>query len=72
MEKQGTYKNLKVSRLTVGDYLRIPLPCILIGGALGAAIGSTLGDTVNGIRVGIIMGGVVAFILLRRKKQSAS
>ena len=72
MEKQGTDKNSKVSRITVLDYLRIPLPCILIGSALGAVIGGALGDAVNGIRGGIILGGVVAFILLRRKKQSAS
>lgn len=72
MESQGTDKNSKVSRITVGAYLRIPLPCILIGSALGAMIGGALGDTANGTRVGIILGGVVAYILLLRKKRSAS
>jgi len=72
MEPQGKDKNSKVSRITLGTYLRIPLPCILIGGALGAMIGDALGDIANGTRVGIIMGGVVAFILLRRKKRNAS
>jgi len=71
MESQGKDQNSKVSRITVGDYLRIPLPCILIGGALGAIIGGALGDTANGTRVGIILGGVVAFTIMRRKKRSA-
>ena len=72
MESQGTDKNSKVSRITVGAYLRIPLPCILIGSALGAMIGSALGDIANGTRVGIILGGVVAFTIMQRKKRSAS
>jgi len=72
MESQGTDKNSKDSRITFGDYLRIPLPCILIGGALGAIIGGALGDSVNGIRVGIILGGVIAYILLLRKKRRSS
>jgi len=72
MESQGTDKNSKVSRITVGAYLRIALPCILIGGALGAMIGGALGDTANGTRVGIILGGVVAFIIMQRKKRIAS
>jgi len=72
MESQGTDKNSKVSRITVGAYLRIPLPCILIGSALGAMIGGALGDIANGTRVGIILGGVVAFVIMQRKKRSAS
>ncbi len=72
MESQRTNKNSKVSRISLGTYLRIPLPCILIGSALGAMIGSVLGDTVNGIRVGIILGGVVAFIILLRQKRRTS
>ena len=72
MESQGTNKNSKVSRITVGAYLRIPLPCILIGSALGAMIGGALGDIANGTRVGIILGGVVAFVIMQRKKRSAS
>jgi len=72
MESQGTEENSKDSRLTVGAYLRIPLPCILIGGALGALIGGALGHDTNGIRVGIVLGGVVAFIIMQRKKRSAS
>jgi len=72
MGSQGTDKNSKVSRMTVGAYLRIPLPCILIGSALGAMIGGALGDIANGTRVGIILGGVVAFTIMQRKKRSAS
>jgi hypothetical protein len=72
MESQGTDNNSKVSRITVGAYLRIPLPCILIGSALGAMIGGALGDIANGTRVGIILGGVVAFTIMQRKKRSAS
>jgi hypothetical protein len=72
MDSQGTDKNSKVSRIPVGAYFRILLPCILIGAALGAMTGGALGDTANGIRVGIILGGVVAYIIMQRKKRSAS
>lgn len=72
MESQGTGKNKKNSRISLGTYLRIPLPCILIGGILGAMIGGSLGDIANGTRVGIILGGIVAFIIMRRKKRSTS
>ena len=72
MESQGTENSSKISRITVGAYLRIPLPCILIGSALGALIGGALGDMANGTRVGIILGGVVAFALLLRKRRNAS
>jgi hypothetical protein len=69
MESQGTEKNSKASRITVGTYFRIPLPCILIGGALGALIGGALGHDTNGIRAGIILGGIVAYIIMRRKQR---
>ena len=68
MESQGTGKNKKKSRISLGTYFRIPLPCILIGGALGAMIGGSLDEIENGIRVGIILGAVVAFILLLRRR----
>ena len=47
MDSQGTDKNSRVSRMTVGAFFRIAVPCILIGGALGAMIGSALGDIAN-------------------------
>ena len=72
MDSQGTDKNSRVSRMTVGAILRVAVPCILIGGALGAMIGSALGDIPNGIRVGVVLGGVVAFIIMQRKKRIAS
>ena len=72
MDSQGTDKNSRVTRMTVGAKLRIAVPCILIGGALGAMIGSALGDIANGTRVGIVLGGVVAFTIMKRKRRSAS
>ena len=72
MDSQGTGKNSKVSRMTVGAILRIAGPCILVGGALGAIIGSALGDITNGFRVGVVLGGVVAFTILQRKKRRVS
>jgi len=58
--------------MTIANNLKIALPCILIGGALGALAGSMLDSIANGIRVGVILGGVIAFILLQRKKSRAS
>lgn len=72
MESQGKDTNSKVSRITLKTYLQIPLPCILIGGALGVLIGSASGNEVWGLRIGIILGSVVAFILMLRKKRNAS
>jgi hypothetical protein len=48
------------------------LPYILAGGALGAMIGSALGSFENGFRVGVILGGGVAFVVLKRCRPSAS
>ena len=72
MESQGPDKKSKVSRVTLIDYVRIALPCILAGGVLGGIIGDSLRVTENGIRVGIILGGIVAYILLRLKKARSS
>jgi len=56
----------------VSATLRIALPCILIGGIIGALVGGAFGIGVNGIRAGIIVGGVAAFVYLRRKKSGSS
>ena len=68
MDSQGTEENSRVSRMPVGAVLRIAVPFILISGALGALIGSALGDITNGIRVGVVLGGVGAFAFIQRKK----
>lgn len=47
--------------------LRIALPLILIGGIIGAFVGGAFDLGLNAIRVGIIAGGIVAFVYLRRK-----
>ena len=51
----------------IGAILSVALPCILIGGAFGALVGAALGSPVGGIRVGVILGGVGAFLILRRR-----
>jgi hypothetical protein len=55
------------ARVPIATILRIAFPCILIGGVLGATVGVGLGSTANGARVGIITGGLVAFLILRRR-----
>ena len=54
--------------MTVAYKLRIALPCILVFGSIGALVGGALGDGANGARVGIVVGGGVAFAILQRKK----
>ena len=56
-----------ISKALIASNLRTALPCILVGGALGAMVGGVLGSVENGIRVGIILGGAVAFVILRRR-----
>ena len=53
--------------MKVAYKLRIVVPCILIFGTIGALVGDSIGDVLNGIRGGIIVGGVVAFLYLKRK-----
>ena len=48
------------------------LPFIVGGGILGVWLGSVLGSPANGFRVGVILGGAVAFVRLRRKTKNPS
>ena len=48
------------------------LPFIAGGGILGVWLGSALGSPANGFRVGVIVGGAVAFVRLQRKRKNAS
>jgi len=57
--------------MKVASKLRIALPSILIFGAIGALVGGAAGDAANGTRVGIVVGGVVAYVYLQRKKSGA-
>ena len=68
VSSQGAYMNSKGSRISSANAVRTAVPYILLGGALGALIGSALGSTANGIRVGVILGGSVAFVLIQRRK----
>jgi len=54
--------------MKVVDKLRVAVPCILVFGLVGALVGGALGDGVNGARAGIVVGGIVAFIILERKE----
>ncbi len=47
--------------------VRIAAPYVLGLALLGALVGRALGSAANGFRVGAILGGVVAFVVLRRK-----
>ena len=58
-------------RVKVSATLRIALPFILVGGVIGALVGGALGEGVIGIRVGLIAGGLAAFVYLQRKKSGA-
>ena len=57
--------------MVVADKLRIALPCILIGGTIGALVGGACGEGIIGIRVGLIVGGIAAFVYLQRKKSDS-
>ena len=54
--------------MKISTRIRVALPCILIGGVIGALVGGALGDTPNGIRAGVVLGGIVAFVYLQRKQ----
>jgi len=55
----------------VSATLRIALPIILVAGAMGGLAGGAFGEGIIGIRVGLIVGGIVAFVYLQRKKSGA-
>ena len=59
----------KLTRMIIATNLKTAIPCILIGGALGALVGGVLGSTANGARVGIILGGVIAYLILLKKQR---
>lgn len=54
-----------MTRATIASNLKTALPCILIGGMLGAMAGVVFDSTAIGARIGIIVGGIVAFLILR-------
>ena len=58
--------------MKIADRLRIALPCILIGGIIGALVMGAFDLGLNAIRAGIIVGGIAAFVYLRRKKSRSS
>ena len=45
------------------------LPHIIGGGVVGALLGAALGSAANGFRVGVILGGAVAFVRLKRRTE---
>ena len=57
--------------MKVSATLRIALPIILVAGTIGALVGGASGEGVIGIRVGLIVGGVAAYVYLQRKKSGA-
>jgi len=57
--------------MKVSATLRIALPCILIGGIIGALVGGAFDIGLNAARAGIVVGGIVAFVFLRRKKSGS-
>ena len=71
MEK---FEKPRVPRIPIISRLKLAIPCILVGAALGAVVGLVLDSIAHGMRVGIILGGVIAFIILlkRQKKLRAS
>lgn len=70
----GTDRESKV-RQFLADSPRVvasALPFIVGGGILGVWLGSVLGSPANGFRVGVILGGAVAFVRLQRKRKKPS
>jgi hypothetical protein len=57
----------RLTRKIIVTNLKTAIPCITIGGALGALVGGVLDSTANGIRVGVILGGVIAYIILLKR-----
>ena len=57
----------RLTRMIIVTNLKTAIPCIIIGGALGALVGGVLESTENGIRVGIILGGVIAYMILLKR-----
>jgi hypothetical protein len=53
------------------DKLRVLVPCILIFGAIGALVGGPSDHSAAGIRVGIIFGGIAAYVYFYRKKSGS-
>ena len=72
MDPQGANEKPRGSRMTVSATLRLALPYIAVGGALGAIVGVALGSAANGFRVGVVLGGVVAFTIMQRRRHGAS
>jgi hypothetical protein len=70
----GKLEKPRGPRIPIIFRLKIAIPCIVIGCAFGAVAGIVLDSIANGMRVGIILGGVTAFIILlkRQKKLGAS
>ena len=56
--------------MKVSEKLRVALPCILVFGLVGALFGGALDANPGAIRVGIVVGGLVAFLILQRKDSS--
>ena len=54
--------------MKVSSILLIALPFILVGGMIGALVMGAFDIGLNAIRAGIIVGGIAAFVYLRRKK----
>ena len=57
----------RLTRTIIVTNLKTAIPCIIVGGALGALVGGVLDSTENGIRVGIILGGVIAYMILLKR-----
>lgn len=53
--------------MKISTRLKVALPSILVFGIIGALVGGAMGDAINGIRGGIIAGGIFAFFYLQRK-----
>lgn len=67
MSSQGRFSKAKQFLADTPAVIGFALPYIIGGGLLGALFGSALGSTVNGFRVGVVVGGAIAFAGLLRK-----
>lgn len=56
--------------MSVGQRLRIALPWVLAVALTGGLVGMLFGNPASGFRAGAVLGGVAAFLHIRRRTRN--